>query len=191
MADETPNKMNIDVLFDKSVESLNHENISTCYQCQKCSSGCPMDFAMDIHPHQVMHNIQLGIIEEVIKSDTIWVCASCETCTTRCPNEIDIAHVMDTLRQLSIKRGVKPSHKQAPIFHRAFLANVKRLGRMHELSMAIDFTVRSAGFKGLVKQAKLGIDMIRKGKMKLIPDRLRPGAELKELFHKAEKEQKS
>src|SRR5450759_5006011 len=87
------------------------QKISTCYQCEKCTNGCPLSFAMDIHPHQVMHNIQLGSIDDVLNSDTIWVCASCETCTTRCPNDIDIAHVMDTLRQLSTKRGVKPSQK--------------------------------------------------------------------------------
>jgi heterodisulfide reductase subunit C2 len=183
VTNKTPDKMNPEVLFCGSIESMSHQEISTCYQCQKCSNGCPMDFAMDIHPHRVIHNIKLGMIEEVINSDTIWVCASCETCTTRCPNEIDIAHVMDTLRQLSIKRGVKSSQKQASIFHRVFLANVKRLGRMHELSLAMDFTLRSEGLKGIGKQARLGIDMIRKGKMKLIPDRLRPGGELKKFFH--------
>ena len=172
----------------KSVESLSEQKISTCYQCQKCTNGCPMTFAMDINPHQVMHNIQLDSIDDVLNSDTIWVCASCETCTARCPNEIDIAHVMDTLRQLSMKMGVKRAHKQAPLFHQAFLANVKRLGRMHELSMAIDFTLRSEGLKGLTRQAKLGLGMIRKGKMKLIPDRLSAGQEVKKIFHKSNKE---
>jgi len=188
VTDRTRHKMNPGGFLDKSVEYLSQLNISTCYQCQKCSNGCPMDFAMDIHPHRVMHSIQLGLLDEVINSDTIWVCASCETCTTRCPNEIDIAHVMDCLRQLSMKRGVKSTHKQAPIFHRVFLANVMRLGRMHELSMAMNFTLRSEGLKGLGRQAKLGINMIRKGKMKLIPDRLKAGNELKDIFNKAQKE---
>lgn len=172
----------------QQIMELSEQKISTCYQCQKCTNGCPLTFAMDINPHQVMHDIQLGLINEVLNSDTIWVCASCETCTTRCPNEIDIAHVMDTLRQLSVKRGVKPAQKQAPLFHQAFLTNVKRLGRMHELSMAIDFTLRSEGLKGLGKQASLGLGMMRKGKMKLIPDRLNAGKEVKEIFRKAEKE---
>lgn len=176
------------LLSRKQIEELSEQKISTCYQCEKCSNGCPMTFAMDISPHQVMHNIQLGSVDEVLNSDTIWVCASCETCTTRCPNEIDIAHVMDTLRQLSAKRGVKSAQKQAPIFHKAFLANVKRLGRMHEMSMAIDFTLRSEGLKGLSKQTSLGINMMRKGKMKLIPDRLSSGKEVREIFRKVEKE---
>lgn len=175
-------------LSRQSIEALSEQKISTCYQCQKCTNGCPMTFAMDINPHQVMHNLQLGSVDDVLNSDTIWVCASCETCTTRCPNEIDIAHVMDTLRQLSVKKGVKPTHKQAPIFHRSFLNNVKRLGRMHEMSMALDYTLRSEGLKGLSKQASLGLGMMRKGKMKLIPARLNAGKEVKEIFRQSEKE---
>lgn len=85
----------------QQIEQLSGEKISTCFQCEKCANGCPMTFAMDIAPNQVMHSIQLGLIDPVLKSDTIWVCASCETCSTRCPNDIDIAHVMDTLRQSS------------------------------------------------------------------------------------------
>ncbi len=172
----------------KQIEQLSGEKISTCYQCEKCTNGCPMTFAMDIAPHQVMHSIQLGLTDEVINSDTIWVCASCETCTTRCPNEIDIAHVMDTLRQMSMKKGVKAQQKQAPIFHRSFLNNVKMLGRMHEMSMAVDFALRAEGLRGLLKQSGLGINMLRRGKMKIIPERLSAGKEVKGFFRKTEGE---
>jgi heterodisulfide reductase subunit C2 len=168
------------------VEKLSGQKISACYQCEKCSNGCPMTFAMDIEPHKVMHSIQLGSTDEVIDSDTIWVCASCETCTARCPNEIDIAHVMDTLRQLSIKKGVKTSQKQAPVFHQAFLNNVKRLGRMHELSMAVDYSLKAGGIKGLLKQSKFGLAMLRKGKMRLTPERLAAGREVKAIFRSTE-----
>lgn len=170
----------------RTVEKLSGENISTCYQCEKCSNGCPMTFAMDIVPHRVIHSIQLGLIDEVINSDTIWVCASCETCTTRCPNKIDIAHVMDTLRQLSTQRGVKASQKQAPILHKVFMHNVKKLGRMHELSMAVEFALKAGGLKGLIKQAGFGLRMLSKGKMPLIPERFNAGKEIKEIFRASE-----
>src|SRR5665811_351621 len=129
-----------DSSFQKLVQDHGAEKISLCFQCRKCSSGCPMGFAMDYLPDVILRMVRLGMKDRVLNSDTIWVCASCETCTTRCPNEIDIAHVMDTLRQLSSKKGVKVSQKNSPIFHKAFLTNVKRLGRMHEISMAADFT---------------------------------------------------
>jgi len=161
---------------------LKELNISSCYQCEKCTNGCPLTFAMDIMPHQVIHNLQLGLVEEVVNSDTIWVCASCETCTTRCPNEIDIAHVMDRLRQHSIIRGVKAAHRQAPIFHETFLSSVRRFGRMHELTMAVEYSLRSEGVNGLRKQIRLGLEMMRRGKMKIIPGRWRAGKEVDDIF---------
>jgi heterodisulfide reductase subunit C len=170
----------------KQIETLSKQQISTCYQCQKCTNGCPMTFAMDTAPHQVIHKVQLGLIDELIDSDTIWVCASCETCTARCPNDIDIAHVMDTLRHLSIKKGVKASQKQAPIFHKSFLSSVKNLGRMNEFTMAIDYTLKSTGLKGLLKQSALGMNMVFKGKMKLIPKRSANHKEIKNIFRAAE-----
>ncbi len=170
----------------QTIENLSGEQISTCYQCEKCSNGCPMTFAMDIAPHQVLHAIQLGLTDEVINSDTIWVCASCETCTTRCPNQIDIAHVMDTLRQLSTQRGVKASQRKSPIFHKVFLSNVKKLGRMHELSMVAEFALKAGGIRGLLKQSGFGLKMLSKGKMKLIPERFRGGKEIDNIFREAE-----
>jgi heterodisulfide reductase subunit C2 len=178
--------LNVDTVTRQQVQDLSGEKISTCYQCEKCSNGCPMTFAMDIAPHQVIHNICLGKTDDVINSDTIWVCASCETCTTRCPNDIDIAHVMDTLRKLSMKRGVKPSQHQAPIFHNSFLNNVKMLGRMHEMSMAVDFAIRAEGLRGILRQTGFGLNMIRKGKMKIIPERLSAGSEVKTIFRNSE-----
>jgi heterodisulfide reductase subunit C len=175
-----------ETLTPAKIESLSHQKISTCFQCQKCTNGCPMNFAMDISPHRVIHMIRLGMINEVINSDTIWVCASCETCTARCPNDIDIAHVMDTLRHLSIKKGVKASQKQAPIFHNSFLSSIQMFGRTHEMSMAMDFTLRSSGLGGLFKQAALGLTMISKGKMKIIPERFSAGKEVKAIFRETE-----
>jgi heterodisulfide reductase subunit C2 len=175
-------------LSRRKIELLSGEKISACYQCQKCTNGCPLTFAMDIAPHLVLHSLQLGLTSEVIDSDTIWVCASCETCTTRCPNEIDIAHVMDVLRQLSTKRGVKAAHKQAPIFHKTFLNSIKTLGRIHETSMILDFTLRAGGIKGLLKQSSLGLAMLRRGKMKIFPERFSAGQEIKTIFRKTEDE---
>ncbi len=137
----------------KRIEGLSGQKISACYQCEKCTNGCPVTFAMDIVPDKLMRAIHFGLKEEVLRSDTIWVCASCETCTTRCPNGIDIAHVMDTLRQTSLEEGIKPAQKDIPIFHSAFLSSIKRHGRIHEIEMIIDYTLRSEGPSGLLRQA--------------------------------------
>jgi len=178
-------------LFRKQVEDLSGEKISACFQCEKCTNGCPLTFAMDIAPHKLMRSILFGLSNEILQSDTIWVCASCETCTTRCPNDIDIAHVMDTLRQLSSKQTVKESQKSVPLFHAAFLQSVRWYGRQHEMTMAVNFALKSEGVSGLLKQANLGLEMIRKGKIKILPSRLRAGRQVKNIFRQTERHGKS
>ena len=177
--------------FRKQVEDLSREKISACFQCEKCTNGCPLTFAMDIAPHKLMRSILFGLRNEVLQSDTIWVCASCETCTTRCPNDIDIAHVMDTLRQLSSRQIVKDSQKNVPLFHSAFLTSIRWYGRLHEMTMVVNYALKSEGISGLVKQANMGVEMMRKGKIKLLPSRFRAGRQVKNIFRQAERQEKA
>src|SRR4030043_770181 len=155
------------------IEELSGQEISACFQCQKCTNGCPITFAMDIAPHKLIHLLQFGQVDEALHSDTIWVCASCETCTTRGPNGIDIAHVIDTLRQLSKRQGIKPDQYSIPIFHSTFLNSVKRHGRVHETEMALTYSIKDAGWLGFMKLAGLGFAMFLKGKIKLKSSRVR------------------
>jgi heterodisulfide reductase subunit C len=168
----------------KKIEELSGQKISACFQCQKCTNGCPVTFAMDIMPHKAMRFLHLGLVDEVMHSDTIWVCASCETCTTRCPNDIDIARVMDTLRQLSQREGVKSSQKNFPIFHSAFLSSIRRHGRVHETEMAVNYALKSGGIAGLLKQAGTGLAMFTRGKIKILPPRLRAKNQVRNIFKK-------
>ena len=171
--------------FRKEVEQLGGEKVSACFQCEKCTNGCPVLFAMDITPHKIIHAIQLGMKDEILHSDTIWVCASCETCTTRCPNNIDIAHIMDTLRQMSLREGIKVSQPKIPVFHSAFLSSIKRHGKVSEMEMALSYYLKSEGLTGLLKQAGMGIRMFLKGKMKLLPDQVKDNGKVKDIFNNA------
>lgn len=69
--------------FLDQVENQSGQKVRICYQCGKCSAGCPVAYAMDLLPNQVMRLVQLGLKEEVLTCATIWLCASCETCATR------------------------------------------------------------------------------------------------------------
>jgi len=169
----------------KRIEELSGQKISACFQCEKCTNGCPVTFAMDIVPHKVIRLLHLGLVNEVLHSDTIWVCASCETCSTRCPNDIDIARIMDTLRQMSQREGVKSSQKNFPIFHSAFLSSIRRHGRVHESEMVVNYALRSEGLGGLLKQASTGLAMFTRGKIKLLPPRLRTKSQVKNIFKRA------
>ncbi|MBC8175067.1 MAG: 4Fe-4S dicluster domain-containing protein [Candidatus Marinimicrobia bacterium] len=170
------------------------ENASDCYQCLKCSSGCPVTFAMDYLPHQIIHMIRMGLKDEVLKSSSIWLCTSCETCTTRCPNNIDIAKIMDAMRMTSIKSGLKVGEKRVPIFHNTFLSSIKSKGKVYELGMIGKYTLKSGDAVSKLKsgslfdEAKLGWQMFKKGKLKLFPKKIKGRKEIKRLFKKTGEE---
>ena len=180
-----------DFSFLREVEGASGEKISPCYQCRKCSSGCPVTFAMDYLPDVILRMVQLGLKDRVLNSSTIWICASCETCTTRCPNEIDIAGVMDTLRRMALSEGrAAPAVKDIPKFHQAFLGSIKAGGRVHEVGMMGRYMLKtnlwSKLWSGeLLEQAKLGWGMFKRGKLKIRPHKIRQTGEIKKLFAKS------
>ncbi len=86
----------------QKVLDLAGDNIMRCYQCGECSGGCPESAVMDLLPNQIIHKIQLGD-ESVLDTNTFWVCSSCLVCSARCPKGIDIAKVMESLREISLR----------------------------------------------------------------------------------------
>ncbi len=84
-------------------ETISGENIFNCYQCGCCSAACPVASDMDLLPNQVMRYIQMGLTDEVLSSNTMWICATCYSCQARCPRGIDIAKVMEALRQIKLR----------------------------------------------------------------------------------------
>ena len=173
--------------FLSEVVQASGEQVAACFQCQKCSAGCPVAYAMDILPNQLLRHIQYDHRERVLSSKTVWICASCYTCSVRCPNNIDIAKIMDTLRTLAIRYGIPPGEKDIPLFHSVFLNTIKSRGRIHELSLIVQLKSKTRDF---LKDAGLGWKMYRKGKIKLLPSRFGGGKEIEEIFSALGKEEK-
>jgi heterodisulfide reductase subunit C len=90
--------------FVKKIEEISGQNLLACYQCGKCSAGCPAVSEMDILPNQVIRYAQLGLKDELLESKSVWVCASCYTCNVRCPKGIKIAEVMEAVRQILLRK---------------------------------------------------------------------------------------
>ncbi len=154
--------------FAKELQSLTGENVMLCYQCRKCTLGCPSAYTMKMKPHELMRATQLGLAEQIYWSGTIWICLSCETCNTRCPQEINILRVIDGLRELSLSRKVEYYNPQPaiPALHRIFMALVERFGKMYELGLAILINMRMlTPFKDI----EMAPPMLMKGKLKPLP----------------------
>jgi heterodisulfide reductase subunit C len=175
----------IDLSFARLVDQKIGENLLACYQCRKCSAGCPVAYAMDILPNQVIRMVQFGLRDRVLSSKTIWICASCYTCSVRCPNGIDIAKVMDVLRHIALRSEIKPADRNIPIFHSVFLDTIKSRGRIHELSLIWQYKNKTRDF---MKDAALGWKLMRKGKIKLLPSKFGGARGLRDIFDRYEKE---
>ena len=94
----------------RSVEAISGQNLFACYQCGNCTAGCPVSFAMDLGPHQVIRYTLLGLESEVLASNTFWFCASCLQCTSRCPKGVDIARIIDALRVIILRKKERFDH---------------------------------------------------------------------------------
>ncbi|MEW5723796.1 MAG: 4Fe-4S dicluster domain-containing protein [Thermodesulfobacteriota bacterium] len=158
-------------------------NVAACYGCKKCSNGCPLTFAMDYHPYQVVRYVQLGQLERLEGSRTIWVCASCQTCVTRCPNDVDLPRLMDWLKETVARDKGKAAEERVRIFHDQFLREVKARGRVFEGGLMTFFFLRTGAFikPEAFSYAKLGLTMLRKGRMKLWPQGTKDRAWLEDL----------
>lgn len=154
-----------DPSFTREVEKRSGQDITTCYQCGNCTAGCPAGFVYDRQVNQIMRGVQLGLKDLVLSSDSLWLCLGCSMCSLRCPNMIDVAGVMDTLRDMARQEG----HITVPNVEKfwfSFLDTVRAFGRTYEIGTMALYMLRSL---------KLGTDVdlaptaLAKHKLSLVP----------------------
>lgn len=159
------------------------ESVARCYQCGKCSAGCPLAAEMDFPPSQVLRMLQLGLPEledAVLGSHAIWLCLTCETCLTRCPKEVDLPRIMEFLREESVEQDrVNPRAKDILAFHRAFLGTVQRTGRLFEVGLISSYKLKTLHlFQDLLVAPKL----LARGKLGLLPHSVEGKADVSRIF---------
>lgn len=177
-ADQDQKKDNIALLAEKSGVQA-----ADCYQCGKCTAGCPAVFAMDRTPNQIMRLVQLGLLEEALKSKTIWMCASCDTCTTRCPRDVDIAGVMETLNIMAKAKGYI-GNKKMDTFNDLFLFFVERYGRVFEAGLIMGYNLKTMD---PFKDVQFGPAMLLKGKVSPLPHTIKNRNDVKKIFENVRK----
>ena len=95
----------IDLELIRKLKEISGQDVFKCMQCGTCSSACPMRDLMDLSPTRLMHVIQFGQENHIQNSRTCWICASCQQCMVRCPRGIDVAAVIEAVRQLMLRKN--------------------------------------------------------------------------------------
>ena len=172
------------------VEALAHTKVAECYQCGKCSAGCPRAEQMDVLPSTVIRLVQCGEVKRAASVASVWQCVSCLTCSTRCPKSVNIAGVMDALKEISLEnKCVHPTQERILIFQRSFLNAVKRNGRINELEMVAEYKIRGFLSDGnpiqAMKDADLGLPMLMRNKLHIkVGSPVKDKALVKQIFAK-------
>jgi heterodisulfide reductase subunit C len=167
------------------VENLTQESVSECYQCGKCSAGCPLIDDMDFAPNQILRMLQIDnekIDEKVLNSYAIWLCLTCEMCYSRCPQDVNLPEIMDYLRSESYNsKKINPKAKDIVAFHESFLDSIKHTGRLYEVGLIAAYKLRTMH---LLQDVESAPSLFMKGKLKISPHMIKNKEAISRIFEK-------
>lgn len=143
------------------------QNVYLCYQCVKCTSGCPVGQFFDWQPNQIMRAIQLGQEDIALESETPWLCASCQTCTTRCPQNLDITTIMEFLTREAVEQGIKPPVTEVKHFNDAFMREVRLWKRSYEPGLMAEMALHNP--RAMIEDMGMYAKFLQKGKVAFLP----------------------
>ncbi len=162
----------LDLGFGEEVASKAYgQKLLSCIQCGTCSATCPLSHYMDYTPRRIIAMTREGFKDDVLNSLTIWLCASCYSCTVQCPRQIHITDVMYTLKREAIRRGVFPKRYPIPVLAHEFFNQVRRHGRNTESWVLVRLFLKTNPLK-MLKEAKLGFNLWRRGRLSLHTERI-------------------
>lgn len=171
--------MRPDLSFREEVRRRSGQSFDACFQCLSCAGGCPVVEDMDYNPTQIVRLVEFGQKERVLGCRSIWVCIGCHACVSQCPNRVNIPLLMDTLREMALENGVHIPERRILIFQKAFLEQVRKRGRIHELGLAAKYKIASGTiFQDLIR----GVKLLWKKRLKLLPDAVKNLSDIRAIW---------
>jgi heterodisulfide reductase subunit C len=171
-------RMNTDFIKKVVAEGGKGAAINACMQCGTCSGGCTNIDRMDLSPRTLILMIQRGEWEKVLQSNTLWMCSSCYICTTRCPRGVRPSDVIEAVKAIAIKQGIENDSTK---FNQIFVDLVQKRGILFEPELM----QRYGGLQALIEQAPLGIQLVLKGKMSPLPEKINDPQTFNQALNKA------
>lgn len=166
-------------------------SVARCYQCGKCTAGCPMAEEMDYTPSHILRLLQLGLPgfeDKVLGAYSPWVCLTCEMCYARCPQDVDIPKMMDFLRSEAVRLNkVNPRANDFVSFHKTMLDSIRYVGRLYEVGMIMGYKARTWH---LFEDIMMAPTLFFKGKLKIFPHLIKNRKNMSQIFKRSGKARK-
>lgn len=182
---EIQRESEMDMSFLEEVRAIpGGEKIVDCIQCGTCSGSCPTSYLMEDSPRNLFYKIRAGLRDEVLKSPDIWLCTSCYLCYVRCPKNIKVTDIMYALKRLSSKERFSLQWRG---FHlaKSFMKVVNRDGRNNETELLLRFFLKTKPLS-LIKNMAIGFKLWLRGRLPLLPNRIRDRKQFRAIIAKAE-----
>lgn len=125
------------------------DRIKQCIQCGTCTGSCPVSYAMDITPREIIALFRAGEIKKILNSEAIWLCVSCYSCQTRCPQQIRLTDIFYVLKQIAIKNKIFSKTIKVHKLRESFLKMLNDYGRLNEALLMIKYVLKTNPLKGL------------------------------------------
>lgn len=159
--------------------------ISRCLQCGTCTGSCPVSYAMDLSPRELIARFRAGDIRSILSSRTIWLCASCYACTVRCPSGIKVTDIIYAVKRMALARGIRPSQYPTFAVAESFVDMVEKYGRNNEPRFMLQF-FRRAGIHRAFGTIPLALRLLAKGRIGFGVSRIRDLEGLRRILRRAE-----
>ncbi len=171
---------NLSFVFDRIMRLPDGERILECIQCGTCGGACPVSFAMDRTPRQVINLLRSGRVEEALSSESIWICTSCYNCTVQCPSGIKITEVMYSLKVASTELGIHYKGALGPVFAKSFVRQLESRGRVNEVILILRVGLHKPRLL-LTAGLSTYLKLLRAGRVKLRPEKVKGIDELRRM----------
>lgn len=179
--------------FLEEVEARSGQHVQECYQCSKCSGGCPFSGIMDYAPNSILEMIVHGMKDQLLSSRSIQMCIQCGTCGAQCPAGFELYEVINVLRTMAKQEGYISKERKVLKMNEIFLGEVKNNGRMHEVGLMVKNMFNQGQLvKDVATLIPIGPAIFLKGIMGLgdiLPHKIQGQAAVAKIFENVEKMQ--
>jgi heterodisulfide reductase subunit C len=80
--------------------------VRSCYTCSECTSVCPISSERNVFdPQAIIRMANFGMLDELVRSPSIWLCITCQRCTNSCSQWVQGHQIILDLREMALSQG--------------------------------------------------------------------------------------